>query len=112
VLNKLASLQRLVFVPDECAKIQPMKKLVFLVTLFAMLTSACGTPEPVATSSVTDSPSPLPTETPVLPATLIQPTLTATPILVEGVLTIKVNVRSGPGTGYDSLGQLETGVVV
>jgi len=89
-----------------------MKKLVFLVTLLALLTSACGTQQPVATSSVTASSSPLPTETPALPATPLQPTLTATPISVEGMLTIKINVRSGPGTSFDSLGQLEAGLVI
>lgn len=35
--------------------------------------------------------------------------LTATPLLIDGTLTVKVNVRSGPGTTYASLGQLEAG---
>jgi uncharacterized protein YgiM (DUF1202 family) len=86
-----------------------MNKLVLLLMLLALLTATCGTLEPVATPSVTASPSALPTETPTLPATPLQPTLTATPTLIDGTLTIKVNVRSGPGTGYDSLGQLEAG---
>jgi uncharacterized protein YraI len=86
-----------------------MKKLAFLLTLLALLAAACGTPEPVASPSATVSPSPLPSETPTLPVTPLPPTVTATPILIDGTLTIKVNVRSGPGTSYDSLGQLEAG---
>lgn len=95
-----------------------MKKLAFLLSMLALLAAACGTPEPVATPSATASPSALPTQTPTLPVTplphagtgtITQPTLTATPIPIDGILTIKVNVRSGPATGYDSLGQLEAG---
>jgi uncharacterized protein YraI len=33
-------------------------------------------------------------------------------MLIEGKLNIKVNVRSGPGISYDSLGQLDAGVNV
>jgi len=95
-----------------CAKIQPMKKLAILLTMLALLAAACGTAEPVATPSATASPSALPTETPTLPVATPPPTPTATPILIDGTLTIKVNVRSGPGTGYDSLGQLEAGTKV
>jgi len=86
-----------------------MKKLTFLLTIFTLLAAACGTPGPVATPSASLSPSALPTETPTLPVTPLPPTLTATPIPIDGILTLKVNVRSGPGTGYDSLGQLEAG---
>lgn len=86
-----------------------MKKLALLLTILALLAAACGIPEPVATPLATASPSALPTETLTLPVTPLQPTLTATPIPIDGTLTIKVNVRSGPGTGYDSLGQLEAG---
>ena len=86
-----------------------MKKLVFLVTLLTLLTTACGASEPVATPSLTASPSALPTITLTLTLTPLQPSLTATPILIDGTLTIKVNVRSGPATSYDSLGQLEAG---
>jgi uncharacterized protein YraI len=86
-----------------------MKKLTFLLTMFTLLAAACGTPGPVATPSAALSPSALPTETSTLPVTPPPPTLTVTPIPIDGTLTIKVNVRSGPGTGYDSLGQLEAG---
>lgn len=88
-------------------KIQRMKKLTFLLTMLALLAAACGTSEPVPTPSATASPSVFPTETPTHSATPLPPTLTATPIFFDGTLTIKVNVRSGPGTSYDSLGQLE-----
>jgi len=86
-----------------------MNKLVLLIPLLALLTAACGTSEPVSTPSVTASPSAVPSKTPTLLATPLQPTLTATPVLIEGTLTIKVNVRSGPATSYASLGQLNAG---
>jgi len=86
-----------------------MKKLAFLLTLLALLAAACGTPEPVATPTASASPPALPTQTPTLPVTPLQPTRSATPISIDGTLTIKVNVRSGPGTGFESLGQLEAG---
>ena len=86
-----------------------MKKLAFLLTMLALFGVACGTPEPVATPMVTSSPSLLPSKTPTFPASPLPPTLTATRILIDGTLTIKVNVRSGPGTSFDSLGLLEAG---
>jgi len=86
-----------------------MKKLPFLLMMLALLLAACGTPEPPATSSAAASPSAPPTETPTLTATPLQPTPTATLLLISGTLTIKVNVRSGPGTGFASLGQLDAG---
>lgn len=91
-----------------------MKKLAFLLTLAALLGAACGTSEPAATPLATVSPSPLPSlsETPILSPTPLPPTLTATPILIDGTLTIKVNVRSGPGTAYNTLGQLDAGAKV
>ena len=91
-----------------------MKKFPFLLTLLALLAAACGTSEPVSIPSVSASPSRLPlvTGTSTLTPTPSLPTLTATPILIDGTLTIKVNVRSGPGTGYTSLGQLDAGAKV
>jgi uncharacterized protein YraI len=47
--------------------------------------------------------TPLPTATPLPPAA------TATLPPIEGTLAIKVNVRSGPGTSYASLGMLDAG---
>jgi uncharacterized protein YraI len=90
-----------------------MKRLVILMALVTFLAAACGTPEPVATAPTialtTASLPALPTGTPTLSPAPLQPTATATPIFIEGTLTIKVNVRSGPGTGYSSLGQMEAG---
>ena len=77
-----------------------MKKLALLFTTLALLAAACGTSEPVATPSPVILPVALPTDTPTLTVTPPQPTQTATPILIDGTLTIKVNVRSGPGTNF------------
>jgi uncharacterized protein YraI len=89
-----------------------MKKLVLLMVLLTLLLTACGTPEPLATPQATASLLPQPTITLTLSPTPLQPTATATPVLIDGTLNIKVNVRTGPGTGYDSLGQLESGTKV
>ena len=86
-----------------------MKILAILLTMLALLAAACATPEPVVTPSVTTSPSSLPTQIPPIPVTPLQPTQADTPIPIDGTLTILVNVRSGPATTYDSLGQLEAG---
>ena len=88
---------------------QPMKKLCLLLTLLALLAAACGTSEPATIPPISVSPTALPTEThaPTQTPTLPAPTATRAP--VEGTLTIQVNVRSGPGTGYDSLGLLNAG---
>jgi uncharacterized protein YraI len=86
-----------------------MKKLALPLMLFSLVAAGCATPIPAVTPFATPSPSPVPSQTATLRATLQQPTLTATSILIDGKLTIKVNVRSGPGTTYDSLGQLEAG---
>lgn len=88
-----------------------MKKTYLFLPLLALVLAACGTPQPVAeqppalTPTVTFSPTTVPSHTPTRTPT--PPTLTATPMLIEGTLTIKVNVRSGPGTTYNSLGLLD-----
>lgn len=79
--------------------------LVLLLTLFA---AACGTATP--TPALESSPSAtvetrIPSETP-LPRTS---TPSATAVIVEGETTTLVNVRSGPGTTYGSLGLLQEG---
>jgi uncharacterized protein YgiM (DUF1202 family) len=89
-----------------------MKKLIILMALLSVLTAACGTPQPVATATATVSPPARPSETARLPSIPLQPTSTVTPILITGTLTIKVNIRSGPGTSFSSLGQLEAGEIV
>jgi uncharacterized protein YraI len=86
-----------------------MKKWILLLAILPVLAAACTTPQPVTTATVIPSPShmlsptPEPTSTPLLPAASV----TSRP--VEGTLTIKVNVRSGPGTSYPSLGLLNAG---
>lgn len=84
-----------------------MTRPTLLLVLLTLLAAACGTPAPAAetptppaatrTPPPTASPSPAP------------PTATATPIPVEGTLETRVNVRSGPGAGFESLGLLEAG---
>ena len=93
-----------------------MKRITFLPVILALLTSACVSIQPVTTPTATASPAPTqsPTDTaiPLPSATALPPAATATPAPIDGSLTIKVNVRSGPGTSYASLGQLEAGVKV
>jgi uncharacterized protein YraI len=89
-----------------------MKKLIILMAMLSVLTAACGTPQPVATATATVSPPVRPSATARLPTIPPQPTSTVTPMLITGTLSLKVNVRSGPGTGYASLGQLEAGETV
>ncbi len=86
-----------------------MKKLFFWLVPITFLVASCSTPESTALPSVTFSPSSTSTPSTTLTVTPLSPTITATLILINGTLTIKVNVRSGPGTTYDSLGQLEAG---
>ena len=86
-----------------------MKKLAILVTMLCSLASACTGSQPDLTPAASASPTVPPTIAPTSTATPQSPTFTATLLLIEGSLTIKVNVRSGPGTGYDSLGQLDAG---
>jgi uncharacterized protein YraI len=86
-----------------------MKIRVLLSVMLVILSSACGTPEPGTTPSATASPSIIPTGSPTASITPSQPTSSSTPRFIDATLTIKVNVRSGPGTEYDALGQLEAG---
>ena len=88
-----------------------MKKFIFWLVSIAFLVASCSTPESTALPAATFSPSPSPTSIPskTLTVTPLPLTMTATPLLINGTLTIKVNVRKGPGSTYDSLGQLEAG---
>ena len=88
-----------------------MRKYSGLVALFLLFAAACGPAETNIQSPVPASPTVLSSETPTSTSTstLRPPTPTSTPVLVEGTLTIKVNVRSGPGTEFDFLGQLQAG---
>ena len=96
-------------------EITPMKRLVFLLAILPLLTSGCITLQALTTPTASASPAPtlVPTDTPtLLPATPQPPAASATPQLIQGTLTIKVNVRSGPATSYASLGQLDAGRMV
>jgi len=86
-----------------------MKKLALFVILLSLLTAACTGSRTDTTPSVTASLTLPPSATPSFTITPRLPTFTATLFVFEGSLTIKVNVRSGPGIGYDSLGQLDAG---
>lgn len=88
-----------------------MKRLVLLLTTLLLL-AACGpsaTPTPVP---VTETVPPTATATVTPSATPTQPPPTATPQPASGKLTTQVNVRSGPGTSYESLGLLSQGSAV
>ena len=88
-----------------------MNRLILLLALLPLLFAACTTPgalaSPTASATAAASPTLVSTEGPTF--TTAPATATATLQPIEGTLTIKVNVRSGPGTSYDSLGLLEAG---
>ncbi len=85
-----------------------MNRIFLLLAGIALLVASCGSSTPAPAAELPPSPtasaaSPSPTEPP--------PTLTPTPTPVPlvGILTAEVNVRSGPGTSYSSLGLLGRG---
>ncbi len=79
-----------------------------------IFSAACSPSAFPAPTEIPVSPTVSSSEMPTASATFTPdlPTSTATPVLFEGTLTIKVNVRSGPGTGFASLGLLEAGTKV
>lgn len=88
-----------------------MKKFKFLLVVLALFAAACNTSGPATETITFASPTAFPTETPASEVTPIRPMPTSmpTPVLIQGTLTIKVNVRSGPSTSYESLGLLNAG---
>lgn len=78
-----------------------------LLALLVLLLASCGTAKPTATPAYSPT---IPTSLPILEFTdtPVPPTITSTPIIITGTLKARVNVRSGPGTGYDSLGLLDS----
>lgn len=84
-----------------------MTRSALLLVLLTLLAVACGTPAPAA---VTPTP-PAVTRTPLatVSPSPAPPTPTVTPTPVEGTLETRVNVRSGPGAGFETLGLLEAG---
>lgn len=85
-------------------------KLAFFATAVILLLAACATATPKAAATV--SPSPTASETRPPSATPPPPTPTATPTPIQGTTRAQVNVRSGPGTGYTSLGLINPGQTV
>ena len=88
------------------------RKQLLSLFLLTVLLAACGpgpaTASPLPASSTAEaSPTPLPP-----PSETTSPTPTATPVIVAGTLKVQVNVRAGPGTGYESLGLLNAGQTV
>ncbi len=86
-----------------------MMNRTFLLILLAGIATACKGPAPTMTPVMTASDTITVTSTASLTFTPLPPSATPTPVVVEGTLNIKVNVRNGPGTSYTSLGQLEAG---
>jgi uncharacterized protein YraI len=87
-----------------------LSHLILLIVLLAACGSKPATASPLpATSTVEGSPT-LPT--PLAGTSTSIPTFTVTPATVAGTLKMQVNVRSGPGTGYQSLGLLNAGQTV
>jgi uncharacterized protein YraI len=84
-----------------------MKKSASTLLALALLLAACGTATPLP--NLTDTPAPTASET--LPPTGIPlpPTPSVTPTPVAGTTRAQVNVRSGPGTGFASLGLIDPG---
>ena len=94
----------------ERGRIHFMIKSLSLV-LVVLLLASCGI------SGTTDTPASSPTIPTLLPTlastdTPVPPPITSTPIIITGTLKARVNVRSGPGTGYDSLGLLDSGQTI
>ena len=90
-----------------------MKRLKLLLTVLCMLAAGCITVQPITTPTATaiSLPTQSPTDTATAPptSTPLPPAASATAAPIDGTLTIKVNVRSGPGTSYASLGQMDSG---
>jgi uncharacterized protein YgiM (DUF1202 family) len=86
-----------------------MAKSAILMVILALFTAACAPETPAATLAVPSSPTIVVTATPSPSEVPATHTFTPTPPVFSGTLTMQVNVRSGPGTGYESLGLLNSG---
>lgn len=93
------------------SKIKIVNKSVLFLVILVLGVSACGAPQVTSTPSASVSPSSLPTFIPT-PTPTLAPSATSTPILYDGILTTKINVRQEPTASSDSLGQLEAGQTV
>ncbi len=83
-----------------------MRKYVFPL-LFIFILASCGTATPASTDAAIQTPSETPTASLSPTDTPTFHTLTPTLVLIPGTLTTQVNVRSGPGTTFESLGLLD-----
>ncbi len=95
-----------------------MKKLIFIIFIVVCLLASCtgapagpaATPTPSveasATPTATPTPSPSPSPTATATAT---PSPTPTPIVKLSDASDTVNIRKGPGTNTDKLGELKNG---
>ena len=87
-----------------------MHKIIFIIAVLAIITSACGLN--VASDSATPTmfiiTVTLPPTTPPPPTQTAQPpTAIPTPTLIEGTTSTKVNVRSEPSTAGTTLGMID-----
>ncbi len=80
------------------------------LAVVALVATACATATPTPAPTASPLPTAGATETPS--RTPLPPTPTNTPAPVEGTTRAQVYVRSGPGTGYASLGLIDPGKTV
>lgn len=98
----------------------PQEAAVVLVepTTTATAVPPTHTPQPTATATLPPTNTPRPTATATLPPTFTPaptqtnapPQPTAVPPLLAEVNVLRLNVRTGPGTDYPSLGLIDQGV--
>lgn len=86
-----------------------MRIFTCLILGMALLT-ACGSASATPTAIMETMPA-LPTSTP-MPSDTPLPTAIASQVVINAVLLQQVNVRNGPGTGYDVIGLLDAGQMV
>lgn len=90
-----------------------MKPCTLFLVISLLILAACGVQPPPVTpapsAALSTVPSATATPAPSSSLTPLPPTPTATPAPIQGTLTIKVNVRSGPGTAFAALGLLDAG---
>ncbi len=87
---------------------------VKIVTAQNVRPTPTSKPLPTATPTVPPTPTPIATATPTAAPVTATPTLTPTPQRIHKleVLVNTLNVRSGPGTTYATIGQISNGTIV
>jgi uncharacterized protein YraI len=86
-------------------------KQLIIIIIASLMLAACGTASPMPVAVVITSTLP-PTRTPQATGTLAPPTVTATPVPVEGTTTTQLNVRAEPSTASAALGMIGPFVAV